>query len=292
MRRTGGSSKPDWVLHEGELVGLQMGADFTSEHEWGIKSLSMDLGIIDIYKAERTKVFGAERYRVKDIRDCLWFYRTKTTNESVLLYDCGIHFGSWLKDQEEKLPGSLNKIVDRYNISIFKPFRDEKPGTIATAWDGNSFGIHVKGKKESDYLEKIKQALLDNNAIVYLGEPPLPAFSNSSLNIMILSEIPQEGLDHMKDCDKTTYNLKKDAEKTGIAKKLDKAGKKYFALRPRRGLLKSRVSHGEVPPSKYNIMFCLNPMDQHINNSGWFTVEELQQWIKNEGPVVKVKETA
>lgn len=34
-------------------------------------------------------------------------------------------------------------------------------------------------------------------------------------------------------------------------------------------------------------MFWLNPMNQKKYNHGWFTIEELQQWAKDNGPIVK-----
>jgi hypothetical protein len=34
----------------------------------------------------------------------------------------------------------------------------------------------------------------------------------------------------------------------------------------------------------------LNPMEQSIHNSGWFTVEQLEEWAKDSGPVMMKKE--
>lgn len=33
--------------------------------------------------------------------------------------------------------------------------------------------------------------------------------------------------------------------------------------------------------------FWLNPWDQHIYEAGWYTLEELKQWGKDKGPVIK-----
>jgi hypothetical protein len=32
-------------------------------------------------------------------------------------------------------------------------------------------------------------------------------------------------------------------------------------------------------------MYFLNPMRQQENNFGWFTVEELEQWMEGKGPI-------
>ena len=41
--------------------------------------------------------------------------------------------------------------------------------------------------------------------------------------------------------------------------------------------------------SQHPVMYWLNPADQDKNNAGWFTVEELDQWIAGTGPVVNSK---
>jgi hypothetical protein len=68
---------------------------------------------------------------------------------------------------------------------------------------------------------------------------------------------------------------------TKIEEKIKKADLRYFALSPR------WCNDGEKTRTKYPIVFWLNPHDQHIYNSGWFTVEELEQWISKTGPVLK-----
>lgn len=268
-----------------------LGADFCAEHEFGIKRLREMLGIIDREKADRTKVFGAKRYKVNSVNPAnLWFKQLRSRSEAVLI--CSPHIGDdWYAEKRAKLERmSFNNLCANFELQIYKPFGDDEERKLVTAWDQSSFGIHVKGKEGVDYLKKLHQALLDDDVVVYLGVPPLPSFANSSLNLMICSNIPREGLVQMESCDKETWELQRDAEKTGIEKKIKKAGLKFYALSPRRGLLESRVSHGDVPPSKHDIMFWLNPLEQNVFNSGWFTVEELEEWTRGEGPVVKTKQ--
>lgn len=58
-----------------------------------------------------------------------------------------------------------------------------------------------------------------------------------------------------------------------------------FALSPSRPLATNEKK------SKYDLRYWLNPMEQRHNNSGYFTVEELEQWIENKGPIPKKEET-
>ena len=76
------------------------------------------------------------------------------------------------------------------------------------------------------------------------------------------------------------------AAATGIEEVLKKAGKRYYALSPRWAASIKGTKNGEVE-TKYGVVFWLNPCDQYKNNYGHFTVEELQQWAKGEGPIPK-----
>lgn len=91
-------------------------------------------------------------------------------------------------------------------------------------------------------------------------------------------KIPQEQSDEIFSADEDHYNLQIAAEKTGIYEKLEKASKGYYALSPR-----------WKDKEKKEILFWLNPHDQRDYESGWYGVKELEQWIKNEGPIIKVK---
>ena len=87
----------------------------------------------------------------------------------------------------------------------------------------------------------------------------------------------------MLERDQDARRLQAAAEKTGIAKKLKKAGLGWHALQPAwRDFFKDPVYR-----SRYKVIFFLNPEGQDKYNSGWFTVEELLQWIKGKGPIIR-----
>ena len=62
---------------------------------------------------------------------------------------------------------------------------------------------------------------------------------------------------------------------TGIEEVLKAAGKKWYALSP-----------GWRDKRKQHVDFFLNPCEQERYDFGWFTVEELRQWARDEGPVL------
>jgi hypothetical protein len=111
--------------------------------------------------------------------------------------------------------------------------------------------------------------------------------------LAITSRIPESADADIIKTDLDHIRLTKAASKTKIKIKLDKAraarvnksGRStfgYYALSP--SWLKSDRE------SKHPVMFWLNPMDQQDNNYGWFTVEELEQWIQGKGPIPKTQE--
>src|SRR5690606_28298750 len=69
--------------------------------------------------------------------------------------------------------------------------------------------------------------------------------------------------------------LREAAAKLTIAAELKAAGKRYFALSPR-----------WKDDQESEVVFWLNPMEQQDYNSGSFTVDELRQWIRNEGRII------
>lgn len=138
---------------------------------------------------------------------------------------------------------------------------------LVGAWDEKSFGINAK---EKNHLDILCEAIRNCNIAITLRD---------GLSIYIADAIPKSIIDKWVEQDSDKKKLYEEFESSGIEKKLADAGKKYFALMPR--------WKDDKKPSKYKICFWLNPNDQHLNNFGWYTVEELEQWIKEEGPIPK-----
>jgi hypothetical protein len=93
----------------------------------------------------------------------------------------------------------------------------------------------------------------------------------------------------MKQKDEDRINLHEAAKATGIEEKVcaalksDFGGKPFYALSP---------SWKNKQNTKHKVVFWLNPTDQQKNNYGWFTVEELEQWIEGKGPIPMKKKKA
>lgn len=287
MRRTGGSSSPEFIINEGELLGISLGSDFCAEHEWGIKELSTHMKIISKEKADSKKIFGISRYQINSVHEYSIYFHESEDFEAILLFD-PFSFNPVSKTWNSLKSLSIEKLSKEFNINL-RTFKNDhglnEQERIAAAWDSRSFGIHVKGEQEHKLLKELYESIVSLDTIVFLGRPPIKVFSNSSLNIIIRSRIPEECMNEMANRDKEQWELERDAKATGIYEKIKDAGLRYFNLLPCRGKV---VRDSRTLDSRSDIKFFLSPFGE--NNDGWFTVEELEEWTEGKGPVVKKKD--
>ena len=273
MRR---GSNPSFMTENDTFIGIHLGADFCAEHEWGIDGIKKLFGM----STEKTyKPFGIERRRIKEFNtECVYFH--KDGDFAVLLVESMLQYT--IQDIEKAL--SLKEwLCDRSYDCLHMDDQE-----LVTAWSDRDIGVAVQGQENSLRLERLYKAMKRKDVAIFIGGSD-GIISNAGLNMMIVSAIPKESLDVAKRTDKDIFNLVKAAEKTGIQKKIYEANKGatilnepvgYFALSPRWAkdvTVKSKT--------EYDVVFWLNPQNQQENNFGWFTVEELEQWIHGKGPI-------
>lgn len=248
MRRAGYNSS--FIFDNNVLVGVILEADFTAEHEFGINNLKEAFGI-----TENPRRFGIKNRVAHQVPKHVYY---QENNEYAVL----MVLKSWHRD--------ANCCFKLYDNELYLD------NGFAGAWDGSSFGIKVT-KENIPYLKEIYHAILDKNIIIMIGGKSQNLY-RGGLFIGILDKIPETAKIDLYNSDRDWYNLTCDAKKTGIYQKLEKAGKKYYALSP---------AYTNKNNTKYKVHFFLNPREQHLYNFGWFTVEELEDWAQNKGPVCK-----
>lgn len=251
----------DWIEDEGKIVGICLGYDYCAEHEWGIKGIKQTLGIWSGDPKTEKKVFGFERHRVTTGEKVRWL---ETTVKKKKFYGITTYKG-WRTDEE-----SL-----KYLKNFIPSYKSDSE--LLTAWNEDAFIIWTTDKEKL----KIIFDAFQQNKILYGFHSDKNPFSGSGLIFML----PDNGFNEKEIIkeQKAYIDMHQRVEKTGIHNTLKKAGCRYFALRPEqkedwRGLEKSKLK---------DIKFWLNPMEQGRNNSGWFSLEELKQWAKGKGPVLK-----
>lgn len=257
-----------------EMIGVDLGADFVAEHEFGIAHIKEMFGICEVKEKatgnpitkkikdffgmkDYEPIFGIEKRAITKLPRELKIRKIKRSKNTyyVLVVD-------YFNDYEKSLPMELN-------LNWFA--KDVHAEEIGTAWDERGFGIVVDKNHKKD-LEMLVKAF--NNLDIVIGQAGSMAFKNGGLVIMKKSAFDKESADKVYQQDKGYYDLHVEARNTGIEEKLKKAGKKYYALSPK------REDNGEI-------VFFLNPEEQDIYNYGWFTVKDLEDWAENKGKVIK-----
>ena len=256
-----------------EMIGVDLGADFVAEHEFGITHIKLMFGICEVKEkatgnpiTKRIKdffgmkdyepIFGIEKRAITKLPRELKVRKLQKNKNTyyTLIVD-------YYNDYEKNLPMELN-------LNWFA--KDVHQEEIGTAWDERGFGIIVDKSHKKD-LENLVKTF--NNLDIVIGQANSIAFENGGLLLMKKSAFSKETADKVYQQDKDYYDLHVDVYNTGIEEKLKNAGKGYYALSPKR-------ENGEI-------MFFLNPEKQNIYNYGWFTLQDLEDWAEDKGKIIK-----
>jgi hypothetical protein len=246
--------EPEWVFTDNDdsLAGIALGSDATAEHEWGVKPMKQAFGL------DESKD-GIERRIIHTLPDDLRIISDKDFD--AIFLTGGKHHRQaedWLKDYELRRRGD---------------------DTLVCAWDEKSFGIVAYGAKDRVYLAALWLAFQRKDIAFWTQ---IGVFhSGGGLIFGIVSKISDEHKKAALDNDLDIKKMNRIADSTGIEKKLKAAGKNWHSLSPR------WIKDFKEKTSRFQVIFWLNPCEQHLNNCGWFTVEELEQWIEGTGPIPK-----
>lgn len=257
-------NKPQFLMNGSEMIGVNLGADFCSEHEWGIKDIRRAFGL-----KEDESIMGIERRRVTTFPDATKFALLKTKEHWTLIFRSYGH----------------NEIKE-FNDSQLHRWRD---APMTAAWSEGDFAVRVFGgvdDRSKLWLEELYHALIEGGAAIWLGGGW--AFQNAGLTIAIIDRIPQESLDQMRDSD-LEVKQRMDAteaieKKTNLTKRLKDAEKRWIALSPKIYVPENK---GWREHTIFDIVYWLNPSDQQNNKYGYVTVEDLLAWAQDKGPIVE-----
>lgn len=201
---------------------------------------------------------------------------------------------SYLAMRKDSIEDTKRRIynLDRYSLET----------EITAAWDEREFKLAAWEKEAAEFLEELKEAAARGDLSIWTGNTPSNnrnPFSYVGLIIAITSKMPEAAKEAVNKSDAEDLRIKTAAKKTGILDRIEKkrdslsswrGGPAYYALSPRwTESLKNIGREGETIElkTKHPVVFFLNPARQKDFNHGWFTVEELEQWIKGKGPVIK-----
>lgn len=238
----------EFLLSEtGEFLGVNLGADHVAEHEWGIKATQRAFGM-------NSGAMGVDRYTITKMPNLLKLFSSK-------------NFAALVMNEYAFTELTFDDVVGQIGAGLPKD-----SSKIATAWSDGAFGILVCDEDKIGHLALLHQAILNLDVCIWLGGGG--PFQNAGLCIAIKSRLSDETKDNWLKAHVAQAKLTEEFNATGIEKFLKDAGKKWYYLGPKRNQM------GEM-------IIWLNPMEQHKYESGYFTVEQLKQWAKDKGPVVR-----
>lgn len=271
-----------WIENNGEAIGLALGFDFCAEHEWGVKDIKMGFGIPSSEFPN-----GPSDRKVTIVPQNLLFQEYTETHNNKTFYRAALIYSSLFeyKDTRAKFMDhkTTAKTLDLFGeLKLYKFPNDpgydgsNERNDFATAWSGRDFGIIVQGKNNITNLKNLFEAFKRKD-ICLGGQTMGNSFlKRGGLTFMIFSKLPADVVAATFAADASYKKLHLAARKTGILERLKKAGRSYYACSPR-----------WKDKSEKEIIFWLNPMEQQKNNYGWFTVEDLDDWIRGEGKIPK-----
>lgn len=139
-------------------------------------------------------------------------------------------------------------------------------------WGSDEFMFITTGRENCAVMQEVYNQIIAGNAYYGVKTESNP-FSRSS-PCLIASEISEIEKETISKEWQDIRVFAKELLALGIYDKLKQSGKRYYALSPKK-------------KEDGSLIFWLNPQEQNRYNSGWFTLEQLNQWAENSGPVLK-----
>jgi hypothetical protein len=268
MRR---GRRPEFITDESDLIGISLSSDFCTEHEHGIDRINRAFGI------SNEDIIGPDRYKITRCPDALYFTDGVCDGREVVALAYTTNF-----------PRAKISLID-YLVRIGEATLSKlsKDSTIGAAWSDKDFAIIVDKKKHLKWIKRINQALLDLDAMIWLGGGH--PFQNAGLVIGIHSQLPDIAHKQMKDAHKEVKWIKEEDQRIdeshNLRDKLKEAGLTWFAL------FHYKIQDTKSLKTKYGIYYWLNPVDQQKYQWGMYTVEQLLEFANgNEEVLLKKKE--
>ena len=231
-------------------IGVIIGHDFCCEHECGIRPLLDMFGV-----TFNPKAIGVKARKITRVPPGLQWIRK------------GIRAGIL-----QPTPFSVAYEGDKCEENAWKNHHDYGPGGLYSSWDEKSFMLTSDKANEIAALREIFDAFQGCDIVI----TTLAGGFGTNPFLGIASALIPDIIKTWEDHDLHHIKVQVAFKKTGIEKVLTKAKRGYFSLVPKQ-------DRGGP------LMFWLNPFEQEIYNSGYFTLQDLKDWAKGRGKVIKAK---
>lgn len=254
-------------IHDSAIIGMGLGHAMCAEHGTADSNgLATTIGVIP----RRYHQGALTRKMATPIKTQRLFYKsfpkTKTKPaEDILAVSRSMPRLAEAFDQRES--AFLPKMTTDWETNAWS--------AVATSWGSSGFVIRATSPAWREATALVHQALVGGTLCVGIDASNNPGI-NPGLALTDYTLLPDSITKPLAARDDEAYRLSMTAETTGISARLERAGKRLHALVP---------AWYEGDDSAYPVNFFINPGEQNANH-GWYTVEDLDAWILNTGPVV------
>lgn len=298
-----------------EFQSLMLGGGGCAEHQRGIDSLKVALGI------DRSRSPGIERHMVRKIRDgyVVALLEDPRNEQSALIFGSHHTVGSVLPATDkikEIAPGCyrgtgfnkeganriafipnffrdpatqrLTQVRKSTSKALLKVWQEENAGVYG-AWDEREFMVRVLGAEHCAKLVEIFEAFVRQDVTVSITSSPNP-FGRPGLALTIASRLSEDARLKVERAEKSHDLLLATVERMGFMKAFGGQGfyGKAMAVSPKWTVEaeKRLMAGGEFVPTEDSIRVWVNPMGNDYRH-GWFTPEDIRQFARGTGPVRK-----
>lgn len=262
-----------------------LSADFCAEHEWGATPIQKAFGI----EAPDVRIVrgGAEGFRMKHMPEGGFHFRYVPSEGEATLYFSAYHR---YYPQRELAEVVVKEAAKHPFLGPYNP-KTRMPGTIESGllscWSENGFMIRAKGAENIAELKALHAAFQRCDVGIWVGG--VGPFRGGGLVLSILAKLPSSIKEQMAADEKAAASLYAKADATGLIMDIQPYGSvspgemMEDRLHPQR----DQGQPARLPvTSKYDVMFFFNPTDYRKFNCGWYTVEELQAFLKGDHSLV------
>ncbi|MFZ3481611.1 hypothetical protein [Sphingomonas sp. 3-13AW] len=262
----------------GQIAGVHLAPDSVGQHQIGIDPLLRRLG------APEPDSHGLRTFDEHLIPSLGSFERTELTHEEKLYLDAG--------SKAKKLRSTSTALCVGGNLEhAVEECRRYSPLSLITgAWDDASFAIRGYGDEGRRIIDLVQEGLATGDLAIWISGSIDLGYGH--LCLARRSLVPTALVEAFNSEIEDRRRLLAAADATGIADKLQSIGRMSVLGRgrPYHALSPAWIDHERAKHSVHPVKFFLNPSQQNLNNFGWFTVEELEQWIEGRGPVPKMQQ--
>lgn len=255
--------RPEFVEDETGCVGFYFDNGGCAEHERGIKTLANDFGM-------DSTILGMDGRKVTVLPGGLHFitYTINKIKRAFLMYSKYSDLGNLTELKE------IKKYVQGQWELQTKPWRDETEW-VSAAYSDSDFAIYAAGKDNVEKLEKLYNALLEKDMVMFMGIPQNLAnnpFASGGLIFLMYSRLSDEYKEDVYQSDKDEKELNDIA--APIKALLKEKKKNFFCCSPE-----------WIDEEKTKVRYFLNPWNQKDEYYGWVTEQDLRDWAENKGVI-------